>query len=145
VQAVSEMQSLFDAKRQRIILKGEPALPRVWCDRQRCSQVLANLLSNAHKYTPPGGAITVQARRFKKQPMVCISVKDTGIGIPPEDQSRIFTRFYRAGNAGAADGSGAGLGLTISQSIVRLHGGKLWFESKPDKGTTFFLTLRAAE
>ncbi len=144
-QAVGEMQSLFDAKKQRVILKAEPALPLIWCDRQRCLQVLTNLLSNAHKYTPQGGAITVQVKRMKKQPMVCIRVKDTGIGIPPEDQHRIFTRFHRAANAGAADGSGAGLGLAIAQSIVRLHGGKLWFESKLGKGTTFFVSLPAAD
>lgn len=144
-QAVSEMQPLFDAKKQRLVLKADPALPLIWCDRLRALQILTNLLSNAHKYTPQQGAVTVQVSRVKNKPMVCIQVKDTGIGIPPGDQYRLFTRFYRASNATSADGAGAGLGLAITQSLVRLHGGKLWFESKLGKGTSFYVTFPIAD
>lgn len=142
-QAVSEMQPLFDLKKQRIVLKAEPLVPRIWADRTRAMQVLGNLLSNAHKYTPPVGSITVQVNRVKGQPFALFRIKDTGIGIPADEQYKIFTRFFRASNAGVADGSGAGLGLAISHSLVQLHGGKLWFESKLGKGATFFVTFPA--
>ncbi len=140
-QAVGEMQPLFEAKELSVYLKAEPKLPLIWCDKLRAMQILSNLLTNAHKYTPTGGSITVQVSRQKQKPMVCIRVKDTGIGIPIDDQYRLFGRFYRASNAGAADGAGAGLGLAITQSLVRLHGGKIWFESKVGKGTSFFVTF----
>ena len=143
-QALGEMQPLFDSKHQRIIIKADPHLPEIWCDRLRAMQILINLLSNAHKYTPEGGTITVQVGPQKGQPMLCIRVKDNGIGIPVEDQFRLFTRFFRASNAGSEDGAGAGLGLAITQALVRLHGGKMWFESKLGKGTTFFVTFPVA-
>jgi signal transduction histidine kinase len=143
--AVSEMQPLFDAKQQAVFLKADQDLPQIWCDKLRAMQILSNLLSNAHKYTPEGGKITVQAGRQKQKPMVVLRVKDNGIGIPLDDQYHLFDRFYRASNAGAADGAGAGLGLSITHSLVRLHGGKLWFESKPGKGATFFVTFPIVE
>ncbi|MGL4648507.1 MAG: sensor histidine kinase [Caldilineaceae bacterium] len=142
--ALGDMQPLFDAKRQRVLVKAEPALPAIWCDRARALQILTNLLSNACKYTPAGGSITAQVSRQKGRPFVAFRIKDSGIGIPAEDQMRLFTRFYRASNATAADGTGAGLGLAITQSLVRLHGGKIWFESKEGKGTSFFVTLPVA-
>lgn len=144
-QAVDEIQPLLEAKQQRLSLKAEPGLPQIWCDRQRAMQILTNLLSNAHKYSPTGGAISVQTSRLKDKPMVCLRVKDTGIGIADEDQPHIFNRFFRAGNGGMYNASGAGLGLPISQSLARLHGGKLWFESKLGKGTSFFVTFPIAD
>lgn len=142
--ALIEMQPLFDGKRQRVLVKAEPALPAIWCDRARALQILTNLLSNAHKYTPAGGSITAQVSRQKGRPFVTFRIKDNGIGIPADDQMRLFTRFYRATNATDADGTGAGLGLSITQSLVRLHGGKIWFESKEGKGTSFYVTLPIA-
>jgi len=142
--ALSEMQPLFDGKRQRVVVKAEPSVPAIWCDRVRALQILANLLSNAHKYTPAGGTIVTQVARMRGRPFVTFRIKDSGIGIPADDQLRLFTRFYRASNATAADGTGAGLGLAITQSLVRLHGGKIWFESKEGKGTTFSVTLPVA-
>ncbi len=143
--AVSELQPLVDSKQQQLILKADPGLPLLWCDRERAMQVLVNLLSNAHKYTPQAGKITVQVGRDPQKPMLCITVNDTGIGIPLDDQYHLFTRFYRAANAGAADGAGAGLGLTISRSLVQLHGGELWFESRLGHGATFHVTFPTAE
>ncbi len=143
-QAVSEMQPLFDLKNQRVILKSEPYVPHVWADRVRAMQILTNLLSNAHKYTAPGGSVIVSVRRARNRPYVEIRIKDSGIGIPPEEQYRLFSRFYRASNAGRADGAGAGLGLAITHSLVRLHGGKIWFESAPGRGSTFFVTFPIA-
>jgi signal transduction histidine kinase len=138
------MQPLFDLKRQRVILKSEQAVPRIWSDRVRAMQILSNLLSNAHKYTPAGGTVTVSVRRVRNRPFVELRVKDTGIGIPPEEHFRLFSRFYRASNAGQADGAGAGLGLAITHSLVRLHGGKIWFESNPGRGSIFYVTFPVA-
>jgi signal transduction histidine kinase len=142
--AVSEMQPLFDLKKQRVVLRAESSVPLIWCDRVRAMQILTNLLSNAQKYTPQGGSVTVSVSHVRNRPFVQYRVKDTGIGIPPEEHYHLFSRFYRASNAGAADGSGAGLGLAITQSLVKLHGGKIWFESKQGKGTTFFVTFPIA-
>lgn len=141
--ALGDLQPLFDAKHQRVVVKAE-RLPAIWCDKARALQILTNLLSNAHKYTPDGGTITIQVSRQRGRPFVTFRIKDSGIGIPPDDQSRLFTRFHRASNATAADGTGAGLGLAITQSLVRLHGGKIWFESTLGKGASFFVTLPVA-
>lgn len=143
-QAVADMQPLFDIKKQRIFLKSEARVPRILADGTRALQILGNLLSNAHKYTPPGGSITVQASRVKGQPFALLRVIDTGIGIPADEQYKIFTRFFRGSNAGAADGSGAGLGLALTHSLVSLHGGKIWFESRPGQGATFLVTFPIA-
>lgn len=142
--AVSEMQPLFDLKKQRVVLRAESDIPQIWCDRLRAMQILTNLLSNAHKYTPQGGSVTVSVGRMRGRPFLQYRVKDTGIGIPPEEHYQLFGRFFRASNAGVADGSGAGLGLAITQSLVKLHGGKIWFESKLGKGTVFFVTFPVA-
>ncbi len=141
--ALADLQPLFDAKHQRVVVKAE-RLPAIWCDKARALQILTNLLSNAHKYTPDGGTITIQVSRQRGRPFVTFRIKDSGIGIPPDDQSRLFTRFHRASNATAADGTGAGLGLAITQSLVRLHGGKIWFESTLGKGASFYVTLPVA-
>ena len=74
-----------------------------------------------------------------------ISVADTGLGIPIEDQDKLFERFYRAANSGKSGARGTGLGLYIAKSLVELHGGQIWFESEENKGTTFYVTLPVAD
>jgi signal transduction histidine kinase len=143
--AAGEMQPLLDAKGVRLVLNAQPGTPMVWCDWQRALQILTNLLSNAVKYTPGGGTVTLNARPMSERPFVCFSVTDTGIGIPPEDQDRVFGRFFRARNAASSGATGAGLGLAVTQSLARLHGGKVWFESRAGKGSTFFVTFPVVE
>jgi signal transduction histidine kinase len=108
---------------------------------EQLDRAMLNLLSNAVKFTPKGGKVTVDARR--EGPDVVISVADTGIGIPPQDLDRLFTRFFRASNATKRAIPGTGLGLTIVRGIVELHGGSLQVDSTVDVGTTFTIRLPA--
>ncbi len=109
-------------------------------DVGRLNQVLANLLANALRYTPPGGTITLRGERAPGG--VVLTVRDTGKGIPPEDLPHVFDRFWRGDPARTrADGSAGGLGLAIVRQLVQLHGGQVDVESQPGHGTTFTLFL----
>jgi signal transduction histidine kinase len=112
-------------------------------------QVLTNLVSNAHKYTPEGGDITVRAQLWSNGhdddgngEFVLCSVADTGIGMSPEDRERLFkTKYFRADNPAVRSVPGTGLGLVITKSLVELHGGEIWVESELGEGSTFFFTV----
>jgi signal transduction histidine kinase len=106
------------------------------CDRPRILQVLSNLIGNSIKFTPQGGAITVRAELGGSEAR--FSVTDSGSGIAPDELSHIFERFWQARRAAR---TGAGLGLAIAKGIVEAHRGKIWAESVPGKGSTFFFTL----
>jgi signal transduction histidine kinase len=108
-------------------------------DERKIKQVLLNLLSNAVKFTPEGGRIGIKARQADGS--VEISVSDTGIGIAPEDQPKIFEEFRQVGGDYAHKREGTGLGLTLAKKFVELHGGRIWVESEVGKGSTFSFTL----
>ncbi len=116
----------------------------VTIDVKRMEQVLTNLLANAIKYSPEGGPIDVSIRENSIDGTASLSVRDQGIGIPPSQQARIFGRFERAENARALGITGTGLGLYLSRELVVRHGGRVWFESIEDEGTTFYITLPLA-
>jgi signal transduction histidine kinase len=123
-------------------------LTQVWCDRQRMIQVLSNLISNAIKYTPDNGKITIAAEHTFNEwdpkgaaEVVHISVQDTGYGIDYEDQPHLFTKFFRGTNEKILKISGTGLGLRISKSLTEMMGGAMWFESVPGEGSTFHFTI----
>jgi signal transduction histidine kinase len=116
-------------------------LPEVWADLSRISHVFGNLLTNALKYTPPGGKITLSAKADEER--VQLSVSDTGRGIPNKHISRIFEQFFRVPEQGTE--TGAGLGLAIVKEIVEAHGGTVDVESSEGKGSTFTFTLRRAD
>ncbi len=124
-------------------LRLPPGLPAVEADPQRLGQVLRNLLDNAVKYSPDGGTITVSATW--EDGSVVASIADQGIGIPAEEQGRVFEHFYRASGAAGAGRRGVGLGLSICRGIVEAHGGRIWLESKLGQGTTVHFSLPAAE
>lgn len=111
------------------------------CDLHRITQVLDNLLSNAVKYSPRGGMITVRGEAAGNDYM--ISIGDQGIGMTPEQQSRVFDKFYRADSSNTAIG-GLGLGMSIARQIIEVHGGRIWLESEPGVGTTARFTLPQA-
>ncbi len=116
-------------------------LPEVWADTARMSHVFANLLSNALRYTPPGGKVAVLARADEE--WVHFSVSDTGRGIPSEYLVRIFEQFFRVPDQGSE--TGAGLGLAIVKEIVEAHGGTVKVESRLGEGSTFTFTLKRAD
>jgi signal transduction histidine kinase len=116
-------------------------LGTVVADERKVRQVLLNLLSNAVKFTPDGGTIAVRARRSDGE--VLVSVRDTGIGIAPEDQVTVFEEFQQVGKASDRSREGTGLGLTLAKRFVELHGGRIWVESEVGKGTTFTFVLPA--
>jgi len=125
-----------------ILDKDIPAsAPFLYADPQRMQQVLNNLVTNAIKFTPPHGTVTIRVRLHPQQKqMVLFSVIDTGDGIPSEDQPHVFERFYQSNHAMQSKMGGYGLGLSIARLIVEQHGGEIYFESVPEQGTTFYFT-----
>lgn len=114
-------------------------LPEVFADEDRLQQVLINIIGNAIKYTTEGGAIHIAAREDNGS--IIVSVADTGVGIPPQDLPQIFERFYRVDKGRATDTGGRGLGLAIAKQIIEAHGGTIWAESQPQKGSTFSFSI----
>lgn len=113
-------------------------------DERKFKQIMFNLLSNASKFTPDGGAITLAARRMAegKGEVIQVSVKDTGIGITPENQAKVFENFFQVASSLTSKTSGTGLGLPLARSFVKLHGGRIWVESEGNgKGSQFYFTL----
>ena len=117
----------------------EPSI-LVWADRDKINQVLMNLIGNAIKFTPVQGRVTVSASR-NGGASVQVSVSDTGPGIPPDEKEKIFAKFYQIPEMNRANLQGTGLGLAICKALVELHGGKIWVESEPGRGSTFSFTL----
>jgi PAS domain S-box-containing protein len=147
--AVEEMELTASDNGITITLDVSPDLPRLYADAIRLQQVLRNLLSNALRFTPKGGHVTISAH-LSEQPtcgsdeeggMIELTVRDTGVGIAPENQQRIFERFFQVSQGGRGRASGQGLGLAIVKMIVELHGGSVSVQSTPDAGSTFICTL----
>jgi signal transduction histidine kinase len=122
-------------------LETRPRLPLADADPIRIEQVLANLVDNAIKYSPQGGAIRVRINSHASD-MLSVSVADQGMGIPAEHLKHLFERFYRV-DSGTRSVRGVGLGLYICRSLVESHGGRIWVDSQPGLGSTFAFTLPA--
>jgi signal transduction histidine kinase len=140
-EAVEIYEDAAEEKRVTVTLE-DSAAGDLWVDvdRIRMRQVLANLLDNALKYTPPGGSVAVAARLAGGD--VQLSVSDTGVGIPPEELPRIWERLYRGDKSRSE--RGLGLGLSVVKAIVEAHGGRVTVQSAPDRGSRFVLHLTAA-
>jgi len=141
-------QSLIDLYKDEIEknnltleFKTQDNLPKVKVDVEKISLAIQNLLENAIRYNLPGGQIEIELK--KREKTIEFSIRDTGIGIPKDQQNRVFTKFFRAPNATKVDTEGSGLGLFITKNIIEAHGGKIWFESEEGKGTCFYFTLPA--
>jgi signal transduction histidine kinase len=132
----------MEAGQHRISLDQEVPtnLPIVEADGARIVQVLGNLMRNALKFTPDGGGITVGIRPERDR--LVFYVRDTGVGISPDKQTRVFERYWQS--AEGARTRGTGLGLSIARGIIEAHGGTIWVESAPTEGSTFFFTLPTA-
>jgi signal transduction histidine kinase len=149
---VQSTRRQLDEKKQTVQSDLPEHLPPVWCDRTRLGQILINLISNANKYTPEGGALLVGAEASANHwdpagatRVVHVWLRDNGIGISSEDQQKVFQKFFRSEDPKAREVPGAGLGLNITRSLVEMQGGRIWFESQHRQGTTFHFTIPVAE
>ncbi|MFL5806185.1 MAG: sensor histidine kinase, partial [Roseiflexaceae bacterium] len=160
--AVGALRPALDEKGLAIDVQMPVGLPCVDADPERIGQVLRNLLNNAITHTPPSGCIGVEAEYiadcrlqiadysagqstiYNLQSAILVRVRDTGAGIPPEQLTQIFERFYRADPSRARATGGAGLGLTVVKQLVEAHGGQVWASSAPGQGATFTFTLPVA-
>ncbi len=133
------MKTQMDKKNISYKMEVDEQLSFIKADRKKFKQIMHNILSNAVKFTPAGGKIAVTAKRADE--FVEISVKDTGIGIKPEDQERIFDEFQQIDSKASREYEGTGLGLSLTRRFVVLHGGEICVESKPGKGSTFAFTI----
>ncbi len=136
------MRPQIDAKHQTLVFDLPDDLPYVYSDRARLVQILTNLLSNANKYTPEGGTITVGARL--EDDAVRVSVTDTGVGMSPEDRAKLFTQFFRSEDPAVREQLGWGLGLSVARRLVELLGGTIGAETELGKGSTFWFTQPVA-
>lgn len=144
----ADAQTLIETARERLLAQADragvrlvadvpPGLRKVLADGERIQQVLINLVHNAIKFTPAGGKVTIGAA--ERDGAIVFSVADTGVGVPAEDQPRIFERFYKADKSRSTGGTG--LGLAVAKHIVQAHGGEIWVESVEGQGATFAFTV----
>jgi hypothetical protein len=161
---IDMVRPLAAKKDLAMTLSVEPDTVHIWCDHVQLRRIMYNLLSNAIKFTPAGGTVAVSARCIQgsafrvqesKEPdhepstmnheprgdFVEIRVQDTGIGISPEDQGRIFLEFEQVAGSYQRQLQGTGLGLALTKKLVELHGGRIWVESEVGRGSTFTFTL----
>jgi signal transduction histidine kinase/DNA-binding response OmpR family regulator len=140
--ATAATSSLFDAKGLTLVKQIASDLPIVSGDRDRLVQVVINLISNSVKFTD-AGSVTCRAERRGDE--VVVSVRDTGLGIAPADQPKVFERFKQVGDTLTDKPKGTGLGLPICKEIVEHHGGRIWVESEPGRGSTFSFSLPTSD
>jgi signal transduction histidine kinase len=139
----AQFEPLFAANQVTLSLELDQYLPHVWADPDRVDQVLINVLSNAYRYTPAGGTVTLRAADAGQ--MVIVGVRDSGVGIAAEHLPHIFERFYRVDKSRARQSGGNGIGLAIARHLVYTQGGEIWAESAgPGHGTTFYFTIPLA-
>ncbi len=150
-EVVISSQAQVSAKGQQLSVHMPGELPLVWGDQGRLIQILTNLVSNAHKYTPTGGEITITAEHTTNTwdangapEVVHLAVKDTGFGIPKEDQEQIFQKFFRSEDENIRAETGTGLGLNITQHLVKMQAGTIWFNSEAGEGSIFHFTIPVA-
>ena len=141
-QVVTKLQPQFDKQQLKAVLNCADSLPLVSGNRDRIQQVLINLIGNAISFTPAGGNITLSAVDMGDK--IKISVGDSGVGIEPEEQEKIWERFHKVDKARTRSLGGTGLGLSIVKQIVETHGGEVGLESEPGQGSTFHFTLNKA-
>jgi PAS domain S-box-containing protein len=139
---VTQLSPLIAEKNHDVVIDADPVLRLAAVDADRMTQILTNLISNAVKYTPSGGRVTISLRNDADA--VVVSIRDTGVGLDESDLLQLFTRFFRARNRITREVSGTGLGLSITRMLVEMHGGSITVESVPGEGSTFTVTVPAA-
>lgn len=144
-EAQESLKCLADQKNISLEIRNGAEVSIIKADEPKFMKILLNLLSNAIKFTPPGGKVEISTKYHKtpspdfsfSQPYVEVSVKDTGVGIKPGDQEKIFSEFYQVDPEISQTFEGTGLGLTLARELVRLHRGEIWVESEVGKGSKF--------
>ncbi len=137
---ITQLKKVAQRKEIKLIFKkSRKDLPKIEIDRKKIELVLSNIIGNAISYTPEKGKVTISVKNDKIN--IKVIIEDTGIGIPEDQRERIFSKFFRADNAIKSETEGSGLGLFICKNIIEAHGGRIWFESKKGKGSTFFFAL----
>jgi signal transduction histidine kinase len=146
-QILTTFRSELEKKRLTFTAELDPDLPPMIADREKISAVIENLVVNALKFTPEGGRVTVSARRdpTAPRPSVEIRVADTGIGIPPDQVEKVFTRFHQVDTSTTRRFGGVGLGLAIVKSILEAHGSTIAVDSEPGRGSVFRFSLPVLE
>ena len=137
--AINGYKDEIKEKKIKIDFKKPDDFPKIMLDEERIKLVVQNFIDNAIKYSPKGGKIIIVLKKDEKN--IELEVQDFGIGIPKNQQDKIFAKFSRADNAIKLNSLGSGLGLFLSKNIVEAHGGKIWFESQENAGTSFYFSL----
>jgi len=137
-------EQITEKKISLILEKPEEQLPQIMLDVEKMKIAIKNILDNAIKYTLSKGKVLVSLKRESEKNII-IQIQDTGVGIPFEEQDKIFTKFFRGSNIKKIDTEGTGLGLYIAKNIIEAHKGSIWFESEEGRGTTFYITLPIKE
>lgn len=141
---IYELKEELDKKKIKFYFKKPlDILPKIKVDKEKIKLVIENLMENAIKYTPKSGEVTISLKSNKID--IEFKVQDSGIGVAEDQKPKIFTKFYRAGNAIQTDTDGSGLGLYLSKNIVEAHNGKIGFDSEENKGSSFWFTLPIKE
>ncbi|MDD4531131.1 MAG: ATP-binding protein [Candidatus Pacebacteria bacterium] len=140
---VEGSKELFKMKKVSMSVDIPSEIPPTNMDKEKMELAVQNLVENAAKYTPEGGSIHITLEKHEAE--VVFKIKDTGVGIPEGEHERIFTKFFRGDNVIKMETEGSGLGLYTTRNIIDAHRGKIWFESKEGKGTTFFFSLPYAK
>lgn len=145
VKIVESFEHDIMAQNHKLKINVPDGLPPIWADRGRMIQVLTNLLRNALKYTPDGGKISLTAVHNRQHQTVDMTIQDTGLGIHPDEQKKIFSKYFRSEESDIQARPGTGLGLYITKALIERQNGRIWFESKYGEGTAFHVTMPIAD
>jgi signal transduction histidine kinase len=142
-ETIDNFQALANMKNIKIKFEKPKIDVEILADREKMKLALQNLVENAVNYSPAGGDVTISLDCDNMN--LTFAIADKGIGIPKKQQGRIFTKFFRGDNAVRTETEGSGLGLFLTKNIIEKHGGKIWFETEEDRGSTFYFSLPLAK